>query len=49
MADYNEMYYKLFNQVSDTIDQLKKMQRQLQEALQSAEEIYIESSEGGEQ
>ncbi len=49
MADYNEMYYKLFNQVTDTIEQLKKLQQQLQDALQSAEEIYIESSEGGEQ
>ena len=36
MADYKAMYLKLFNEVTDTIERLQKIQ-------QECEKIYIES------
>ncbi len=38
MADYKEMYLKLFNKVTDIIEELQKVQRE-------TENLYIESSE----
>lgn len=35
MADYKEMYFKLFNKISDVIEVLQEIQNQ-------AEEMYIE-------
>ncbi len=35
MADYKEMYFKLFNKISDVIEDLQEIQNQ-------AEEMYIE-------
>ena len=42
MADYKEMYYKLFNEVSDVIEKLKEIQCKM-------EEMYTEASEKSEQ
>lgn len=36
--DYKEMYFTLFNKISDVIEELKKVQ-------QETEEMYISSSE----
>jgi len=36
MADYKELYYQLFNRVTEIIEQLKKVQIEM-------EEMYIES------
>ncbi len=36
--DYKEMYFTLFNKISDVIEELKKVQ-------QETEELYISSSE----
>lgn len=41
MADYKEMYYQLFNEVTDVIERLKEIQKK-------AEEIYIEAGEKSE-
>ena len=38
MADYKEMYYKLFNKVTDVINDLQEIQ-------QLCEQLYIESEE----
>ena len=38
MADYEKMYYELFNGITDTIEKLKELQ-------QNAEELYIEQKE----
>ena len=38
MVDYKSMYLKLFNEVTDTIERLQKIQ-------QECEEIYIKSEE----
>ena len=38
MADYKSMYLKLFNEVTDTIERLQKIQ-------QECEEVYINSEE----
>ena len=38
MADYKAMYLKLFNEVTDTIERLQKIQQQ-------CEDIYIKSEE----
>ena len=38
MADYQKMYYELFNKVTDIIDNLKQIQRE-------AEETFITSNE----
>jgi hypothetical protein len=38
MADYKQMYAKLFNKVTDVIEELQEVQRQ-------AENMYIESYE----
>ena len=38
MADYKSMYYKLFNEVTDTIERLQKIQ-------QECEELFIKSEE----
>ena len=38
MADYKAMYLKLFNEVTDTIEHLQKIQ-------QECEEMYIKSEE----
>lgn len=38
MSDYKTMYYKLFNEVTDTIERLQKIQ-------QLCEQLYIESEE----
>ena len=31
MADYKEMYYQLFNEVTDVIEQLKQIQCKMEE------------------
>ncbi len=41
MPDYKAMYYKLFNDVSDFIEKLKKIQI-------DAEEFYLESTDDEE-
>ena len=38
MADYEKMYFELFNGITDTIEKLKELQ-------QKAEESYIEQKE----
>ena len=38
MADFEKMYYELFNGISDIIEELKALQ-------QKAEESYIEAKE----
>lgn len=38
MPDYKEMYFKLFNKVTDVIGELQQIQRE-------TEELYISSSE----
>lgn len=38
MSNYKKMYYKLFNRVSDVIDELKEIQKE-------TEKMYIESNE----
>ena len=38
MADYEKMYYELFNGITDTIEKLKSIQ-------QKAEELYIEQKD----
>lgn len=38
MPDYQKLYLKMFNAVTDIIEELKKLQ-------QEAEELYIESCE----
>ena len=38
MADYQKMYYELFNKVTDIIENLKQIQRE-------AEETFITSGE----
>ena len=38
MTDYQKMYYDLFNKITDTIENLKKIQ-------QEAEETFITSGE----
>ena len=40
MADYKEMYYALFNKITDVIEELQKIQ-------QLTEEMYIESENDG--
>ncbi len=42
MPDYKTMYYKLFNAVSDIIEEFKKAQ-------QDSEELYLDSSEDEEE
>ena len=37
MTDYKDMYYKLFNQLTDVIEQLKEIQKK-------AEEMYINAN-----
>ena len=37
MEDYKKMYFELFNKITDTIENLKKIQRE-------AEEIFISSN-----
>ena len=41
MADYKDLYYQLFNEVTDVIERLKEFQCK-------AEEMYIESNEKSE-
>ena len=41
MADYKQMYFKLLNEIEETIEKLK-------EALNKAEDIYIETSKDDE-
>ena len=38
MTDYKEMYYQLFNKITDIIEELKNIQREM-------EEKYIETEE----
>lgn len=38
MADYQQMYFKLFNKVTDVIEELQQIQRE-------TEELYIKDSE----
>ena len=38
MPDYKELYYELFNKVTDVIEQLEQIQKDM-------EEMYINSSE----
>lgn len=42
MPDYQKLYLKMFNAVTDVIEKLKKLQ-------QEAEELYIESCETEEE
>ena len=37
MEDYKKLYFELFNKITDTIENLKKIQRE-------AEEIFISSN-----
>ena len=39
MADFEEMYAKLFNKLTDVIEELQQVQRQ-------TEDMYIQSREG---
>lgn len=39
MVDYEEMYAKLFNKLTDVIEELQQVQRQ-------TEDMYIQSREG---
>ncbi len=43
MADYKSMYYKLFNQVSKTIEELENIQHQTEElfALTETPNLYV--------
>ena len=41
MPDYKKLYFKMFNGITDIIEELKKLQ-------QEAEEMYIESCESGD-
>lgn len=41
MPDYKKLYFKMFNGITDIIEELKKLQ-------QEAEEMYIESCESEE-
>ena len=41
MADYKDMYYQLFNEVTDVIEKLKEIQRKM-------EELHAESDETAE-
>ena len=38
MADYQQMYFKLFNKVADVIEELQQVQRE-------TEELYIQGGE----
>ena len=38
MPDYKELYFQLFNKVTDVISQLEQIQKEM-------EEMYIDSSE----
>lgn len=38
MSDYKQMYYKLFNRITEIIEELKEIQQQ-------AEEMYISNSD----
>ena len=38
MSEYKDLYYKLFNRITDIIEELKELQ-------QEAEEIYINSKQ----
>ena len=40
MADYKKMYFKLFNEITDVIERLQKVQLE-------CEKIYIETEECG--
>lgn len=40
MADYQQMYLRLFNKVTDVIEELQQMQRE-------TEELYIKGPEPG--
>ena len=40
MSDYKKMYYKMFNKITDIIEELKELQLE-------TEEIYIETSHDG--
>lgn len=42
MADYKEMYFKLFNKISDVIEELKEVQNQ-------AEEMYANQGDSEEE
>lgn len=39
MPDYQELYYKLFNRITDIIEELKEIQEE-------AEEMYINGDDG---
>ena len=41
MADYESLYYQLFNKITDVIEELKEVQQQ-------AEEMYINTSSVGD-
>ncbi len=51
MADYQKMYYILCQSVSKALDELPQTQwneparKQLQDALEQAEELYIQTTE----
>ena len=38
MSEYKDLYYKLFNRITDIIEELKELQRE-------AEEMYINSQQ----
>ena len=44
MKDYKDLYFKLFNEITDTIEKLKEIQSNLENVQCETEEIYINSS-----
>ena len=45
MADYKAMYFKLFNEVTDTINRLQEIQQQCEEMFITSEEENIKNFE----
>ena len=41
MADYKEMYFKLFNEVTDIIERLKEVQREMEAQFIEQEENEV--------
>lgn len=44
MADYKKMYLRLFNEVTDALEDLDKISVKLKQAQQKCEDIYIETA-----
>ena len=45
MADYKAMYFKLFNEVTDTINRLQQIQQECEEMFITSEEDNIRNFE----